>query len=172
MGFHQAESVTDCGHKYWISFSSECLGRRNRHKMDQSESEEVSGSIFPRIRLHQIIKQRKYVLCIMMETLAIGKPQKPLCFYHLYQTSFQIGTAFQDLDNCLCPGISWDRVNFIPSSWYDNVLWIQDENNVDKTLMYWLLLTLSQGLLSFLYCPAREETEGAEEAERGQNQDS
>lgn len=40
-----------------------------------------------------------------------------------------------------CPGFGWDRVNFLPSSWYSAVLWIQYENNVDNTLVFLLLLS-------------------------------
>ena len=35
-----------------------------------------------------------------------------------------------------CPGFGWDRVNFLLSSWYSAVFWIQCENNVDNTLMF------------------------------------
>ena len=35
-----------------------------------------------------------------------------------------------------CPGFSWDRVNFLPSSWYSVKFWISYENNVDNTLMF------------------------------------
>ena len=35
-----------------------------------------------------------------------------------------------------CPGFGWDRVNFLPSSWYSTAFWIQYENNVDNTLMF------------------------------------
>ena len=34
-----------------------------------------------------------------------------------------------------CPGFGWDRVNFLPSSWYSAVFWILCENTVDNTLM-------------------------------------
>ena len=33
-----------------------------------------------------------------------------------------------------CPDFSWD--NFLPSSWYSAVFWIQYENNGDNTLMF------------------------------------
>ena len=35
-----------------------------------------------------------------------------------------------------CPGFRWDRVNFLPSSWYSAMFWIQYEKNVDNTLMF------------------------------------
>ena len=35
-----------------------------------------------------------------------------------------------------CPGFSWDRVNFLSSSWYSIMFWIQYEKNVDNTLMF------------------------------------
>ena len=34
-----------------------------------------------------------------------------------------------------CHGFGWDRVNFLPSSWYSGVVWIQGEKNVDNTMM-------------------------------------
>lgn len=34
-----------------------------------------------------------------------------------------------------CPSFICNRVNFLPSSWYVVVFWIQYENNVDNTLM-------------------------------------
>ena len=34
-----------------------------------------------------------------------------------------------------CPGFGWDRVNFLPSSWYSAVVRIDYENHVDNTLM-------------------------------------
>ena len=37
---------------------------------------------------------------------------------------------------CGCPGFGWDRVNFLPSSWYSAVFWIECENTVDNTLMF------------------------------------
>ena len=35
----------------------------------------------------------------------------------------------------VCPGFSWDGVNFILSSWSSAVFWIWCENNVDNILM-------------------------------------
>lgn len=40
----------------------------------------------------------------------------------------------------VCPGFSWDRVNFLPSSWYTAVFQIRYENNVDYTLIFLMLL--------------------------------
>ena len=34
-----------------------------------------------------------------------------------------------------CPGFGWNKVNFLLSSWYSAVFWIQDKKNVDNTLM-------------------------------------
>ena len=39
------------------------------------------------------------------------------------------------LHDGFCPGFGWDRVNFLPSSWYSAVVWISCENNVDNMLM-------------------------------------
>ena len=30
----------------------------------------------------------------------------------------------QQVLNHICPGFGWDRVNFLPSSWYSAVFWI------------------------------------------------
>ena len=35
-----------------------------------------------------------------------------------------------------CPGFGWDRVNFLLTSWYSAVFWIECENNVDNRLMF------------------------------------
>lgn len=40
-----------------------------------------------------------------------------------------------------CPGFSWDKVCFLPSILCNVVFWIQHENNVDNTLVFWLLLS-------------------------------
>ena len=40
------------------------------------------------------------------------------------------------LDLSICPGFSWDRVNFLSSSWYSAMSSIQYEKNVDNTLMF------------------------------------
>lgn len=34
-----------------------------------------------------------------------------------------------------CPDFSWDRVNFLPRSCYVAEFWIEDEKNVDSTLV-------------------------------------
>ena len=34
-----------------------------------------------------------------------------------------------------CPGVGWDRVNCLSSSWYSAMFWVQYEKNVEKTLM-------------------------------------
>ena len=31
-----------------------------------------------------------------------------------------------------CPGFGWDRVNFLSSSWYSVMFWIQYEKNVNN----------------------------------------
>jgi len=31
-----------------------------------------------------------------------------------------------------CAGFGWDRVNYLPSSWYSTVFWIWNENNVEN----------------------------------------
>jgi len=36
----------------------------------------------------------------------------------------------------ICPGIGWDRVNFLSGSWCSAVFWIWDENSVDNILMF------------------------------------
>ena len=36
----------------------------------------------------------------------------------------------------LCPGFDWGRVNFLHSSWYSAMFWVQYEKNVDYTLMF------------------------------------
>lgn len=41
------------------------------------------------------------------------------------------------------PGFGWDRAHFLPSSWYSAAFWIQYENNVEGTVMFWLLLSSS-----------------------------
>ena len=46
--------------------------------------------------------------------------------------SFQILQAIPQGD---CPGFGWDRINFLPSSWYSAMFWAQYEKNVDNTLM-------------------------------------
>lgn len=38
-----------------------------------------------------------------------------------------------------CPTLSW--INFLPSSWYNSLILIQDENNVVNILMFQLLLS-------------------------------
>lgn len=40
-----------------------------------------------------------------------------------------------------CSGFSWDKVSFLPSSRCNVLFWIQHENNVDNTLVFWLLLS-------------------------------
>ena len=35
-----------------------------------------------------------------------------------------------------CPGFSWDRVNFLSSSWYRVMFWVQHEKNVDNSQMF------------------------------------
>lgn len=41
------------------------------------------------------------------------------------------------------PGFGWERAHFLPSSWYSAAFWIQYENNVEGTVMFWLLLSSS-----------------------------
>lgn len=38
-----------------------------------------------------------------------------------------------------CPGFSWDRIHFLPSSWNSVVFGIYYENNVDNTMMVLVL---------------------------------
>ena len=45
-------------------------------------------------------------------------------------------SGFRKLLLHICPGFSWDRVNFLSSSWYSVVFWVQYEKNVDNTLMF------------------------------------
>ena len=40
-----------------------------------------------------------------------------------------------------CAGFGWGRVNFLHSSWYGAMFWICDENSVDNTGMFSLLLS-------------------------------
>ena len=40
-----------------------------------------------------------------------------------------------------CPGFGWDRVNFLPKSWYSVMFWIQYEKNVDTHIGFQLLLS-------------------------------
>lgn len=40
-----------------------------------------------------------------------------------------------------CPGFRGDRVNFLLTTWYSAMFWIQCGNNVDNTLIFWLLLS-------------------------------
>lgn len=42
---------------------------------------------------------------------------------------------------CICPSLSWDRVNFVLSSWYSAVFCFKYENNIYNTLIFWVLLT-------------------------------
>ena len=67
---------------------------------------------------------------------------------------------------------------FLHGIWYDVAVWLQEKNNVDNTLMLWLLLssaTWSQGHCRFwascTVLPVRA-AEGAWGTEMGQNQDS
>ena len=53
----------------------------------------------------------------------------------------------------VCPGFGWDRVNFFLSSWYSAVFWISCENNVDNTLMFWLLLSQAYPKLKIFQFP-------------------
>lgn len=48
-----------------------------------------------------------------------------------------------------CPGFGWNGVNFLLSNRCRAVFWIQYESLVTNTLIFWLLLTLSQELPSF-----------------------
>lgn len=51
--------------------------------------------------------------------------------------SLQVVLCFYETE---CPGFGWDRINFLPGSWYGAVVWIQDKNNVGNTLRVLLLL--------------------------------
>ena len=53
-----------------------------------------------------------------------------------FETSIKRLNAADIYAQCLCPGFSWDRVNFLSSSWYSAMSWIQCEKNVDNTLMF------------------------------------
>lgn len=39
-----------------------------------------------------------------------------------------------------CPGFGWDKIHFLLSSWHSAVFRAQGENNVENTLLFWLLL--------------------------------
>lgn len=52
-----------------------------------------------------------------------------------------------------CPGFRW--INFILTTWHSAVFWIQNGNNADKTLMFWLLSCIfpkSRTFLCLLLC--------------------
>ena len=72
-----------------------------------------------------------------------------------------------------CPGFGWDRVNFLSSSWYSVMSWIQYEKNVDNTLMFsvvaeWFLYYVKD----FSASDASKEAGGAQEVGKGTQQDS
>jgi len=71
-----------------------------------------------------------------------------------------------------CPGFDWGRVNFLPSSRYSAVVWIYCENNVDKTLMFWLLLSSAYIKSRTFQPPLLCQRRGAQEAGREHSQDS
>lgn len=75
-----------------------------------------------------------------------------------------------------CSGFIWGRVKFLPSSWCGAVFWIQDENSVDHTSIFELLLsnvcTNSMTFLFFALLCQQESWEWSQEAGSGQNQDS
>lgn len=48
----------------------------------------------------------------------------------------------------MCADLGWDRVNFLPSSWYWTVFWICAGNHINNTEMFkycWTGLTQNQG---------------------------
>lgn len=58
-----------------------------------------------------------------------------------------------------CTDFDRDRVNFFSSIWYSALFWIYQENNVDNTPIFWLLLRsayFKSRILSFP-CSASEE---------------
>lgn len=64
----------------------------------------------------------------------------PLFFFHFWRMTLY-GMEYPFGQFGLFPGFGWNRVNFLSSSWYKAVFWIQDENNVDNTLMFQFLLS-------------------------------
>ena len=59
----------------------------------------------------------------------------------------------------VCPGFGWDRVNFLSSSWYSVMFWVQYEKNVDNTLMFSLLLSsvYTESRIFQLLVPSQQE---------------
>lgn len=58
-----------------------------------------------------------------------------------------------------CPGLGWDRVSFPLIRWYRAVFWIQYENDVHNSLIFWMLLSRpypDHGLLT-VSCSASEQ---------------
>ena len=56
----------------------------------------------------------------------------------LWSLRWDVGVRpyLQWADGQVCPGFGWDRVNFLSSSWYRVMFWVQYENNVDNALMF------------------------------------
>lgn len=74
-----------------------------------------------------------------------------------------------------CTGFGWDGVNFLQSSPYGPVLWICDQNSVDNTPVFWLLLSSDRtaSRLSLRPVPPSQWAGwGWAEAVRGHGQDS
>ena len=49
---------------------------------------------------------------------------------------FYVYIAHHYFNDTTSPGFGWDRVNFLSSSWYRVVFWVQYEKNVDNILMF------------------------------------
>lgn len=63
-------------------------------------------------------------------------------FFLSYFEYFRMWTSGRTVKRLvLCPGFSWDRVNFLLSSWYSALFCIDYERKVDNTLKFQLLLS-------------------------------
>lgn len=95
--------------------------------------------------------------------------------FKITEIAFLMAKLFTQRLHCCC-GFIWDRVKFLPSSWCGAVFWIQDENSVDHTSIFQLLLnsvyTNSRTFLFFTLLCQQEGWEWAQEAGSGQNENS
>lgn len=71
---------------------------------------------------------------ISVWNMVIQHPLKLSCKFHCpLSTSQELSFQFPQW---FCPGFSWDRVNFLPSSWYGAVFQIEDVYNVNNMQMF------------------------------------
>lgn len=112
--------------------------------------------------------------CCLFHCSILLAPCRNISKFQLYlsvnisQLSYATSTVLSSLLHFrLCPacppGFGWDRVIFLPRSWYSGAVCIQGEKNVDNTRMFYLALSsahCNQGLLS-VSCSASEQDTGS-----------